>query len=213
MLISSMQRILTASGLIGATLFAAGCDTLGSPLDIVSGRRDAPDEFLVVARKPLKMPGSLSLPEPRLGEQSPLEPDARGAAVVALLGAPTVAASTTGASAGERALLDAANASAQTAPGLQEDLQQTEQRLEDAQPYEAPLLVDLLSGESEEEGVDDAIDASLEARRLQTQGVSSAPIDPNDRPSLQTDEEPRQVDPIDRRPNNRLPNAPNETAF
>ena len=91
---------------LGVALIAgmAGCETIGNPIDVINGDRPTPDEFQVLARKPLKMPGTLDLPEPRLGEVSPLEPDPTTDAVVALLGVPTATASPQP-SPGEQALL------------------------------------------------------------------------------------------------------------
>ncbi|MEM1300749.1 MAG: DUF3035 domain-containing protein, partial [Pseudomonadota bacterium] len=69
---------------LGAALIigVSGCETIGSPFDALSTKKRAPDEFQVLARKPLKMPGTLDLPEPRLGEVSPLEPDPTTDAIV-----------------------------------------------------------------------------------------------------------------------------------
>jgi len=182
------QRPVRISATLGALLAGAialgGCDTVGSPLDVIQGKRTSPDEFQVLARKPLRMPGSSDLPEPRLGAPSPLEPDARNAAIVALFGAPGAAAPGTGASPGERALLDAARVSA--AAELDAELSTAEDRLIVDRPYEPPTLIELFSDSERPEGAEDAIDPAAEARRLQRLGVSAAPIDPTDRPQTET---------------------------
>lgn len=206
------RRILSRAALCAAALTLAGCETFGNPLDVMRGERVTPDEFQVLARKPLRMPGSLDLPEPQLGTRSPLEPDPQTAAIVALLGAPTVASSQTGASPGEAALLDAANAAA-TDPNLDNELQAREARLEEDQPYVPPSIFELFEDEPAE-GFEYTINPAAEARRLQQQGLA-APIDPDDRPVQEerAPSPPTEEDFIDRVPNNRLPSAPTETAF
>ena len=199
--------------LAGVCLTAlAGCDTFGNPVDILSGKRITPDEFQVVARKPLRMPGSLSLPEPRLGETSLLEPDPRTDAVVALLGGPVVAGGA-GGGAGERALLDAANASAEQTD-IRAALRADEENPDSNQPYEAPTIFELFG--STEQKPADAIDAGAESRRLQVQGISPAPVDPEERPP-EEGEAAQDRDLFystpDGRPANRIPSATTTPAF
>lgn len=155
-------------------LLIAGCDQIGSPLDAVRGNVPAPDEFQVLATKPLQMPGTLSLPEPRLGERSPLEPDPQADATAALLGAGGATVATT-ASPGEVALLGAASPDSDN-PDIRRTLV-VEAASEDDGPYEAPTLSELLSGDEQKQ--EDALDPAAEARRLQAEGVAAAPVDPN----------------------------------
>lgn len=199
---------------LGAALIVglSGCETIGSPFDALKGKKRAPDEFQVLARKPLKMPGTLDLPEPRLGEVSPLEPDPTTDAIVALLGVPT-AVSGTQPSAGEQALLSAANASANNRE-LAVQLEQTEQQLEDSKPYEPPLIFEVFG--RDDDTVEDALDPTREAQRLQGQGGGVSPVDPTAQPEQeQTRSEGRGLfyDPNDRRPTNRLPSRNSTTAF
>ncbi|MEM7742176.1 MAG: DUF3035 domain-containing protein [Pseudomonadota bacterium] len=196
-----------------STVALAGCSQLGNPIDVLTGKRDAPDEFLVVSRKPLQMPVSQNLPEPRLGARSQLEPDPATDAVVALLGPGAVPTTTGGASAGEQALLSAADATAANLPQTDAELQEIERALDENQPYEAPLLIDLLSGDSDSEVYEDALVPGAEARRLQVEGVSPTPIDPTDILAPPPEPEPTPEVYNDRLPNNRLPSAPTETAF
>lgn len=193
----------------------SGCAVFGSPADILSGKRSAPDEFQVLVRKPLRMPGSLNLPAPRPGEPSPLEPDPERDAVVALMGVSNISEPATGTSPGEQALLSAANASASNRE-LALELEQTVDDLEAQQPYEPPTLVELLSGTDQEE-IEDPIAASVEARRLQSEGVAATPVDPFDVPEggrQATSSGPEISYPrTDRRPNNRLPVEGTTTAF
>lgn len=198
----------------GTILALAGCDVVGNPVAIVTGERKTPDEFQVLARKPLKMPGTLDLPEPRLGETSPLEPDPTTDAVVALLGVPVANASTQP-SAGEQALLSAANASAADSQSAAQ-LEQAERAVRETQPYQPPTLLELLEGEEEDP---DTLVPAEEARRLQTEGVAAAPVDPNAVPVEETaqPQRPRDGDTFydgsNQRPNN-LPRRPNTgTAF
>lgn len=170
------RSVVSWLGMGVLALGLAGCDTIGSPADLLYGRADSPDEFKVLARKPLKMPGTLDLPEPRLGEPSPLEPDPANDAVVALMGVPSADAAVQ-ASPGERALLDAANVAA-TSPDVALQLEQTQAELEARQPYDPPSILEVL-GSGDPEETRDALDPAAEARRLQREGISTAPVDPN----------------------------------
>jgi hypothetical protein len=208
-----IKRSLTAAAALTGVVALGGCETLGNPFDVIAGKRNSPDEFQVLARKPLRMPGSLDLPEPRLGERSPLEPDPNTDAVIALLGAPVTLA--TAPSSGEQGLLNAANA-ASSQTEIRQQLDQDLETADDNEPYEAPSIFELFS--TSEEAPKDAINPNAEARRLQAEGVSAAPIDPSDRP--QEDDgliKQGEVDLFyrtdDGKPQNKLPSAPTETAF
>lgn len=156
----------------------AGCDKVGSPLEALGGGAPPPDEFRVVTRKPLNMPGSTSLPEPRLGEQSPLEHDPDADARTALTGSP-VAASAAGTSAGETALVTAAASSTgEAATGRA--LSAAEAEATRNKPYEAPTVLELLNLDGEK--AEDVLDPNAEARRLSTTGVSPTPVNPDDAP-------------------------------
>lgn len=168
-------KILLICGTVTALL--AGCDRVGSPLDVLTGGAP-PDEFRVTTRKPLNMPGSTALPEPRLGERSPLELDPYADARTALTG---TSASRSGAgSSGESALVAAASASA--AKGESGDvLAKTEADLTRNNPYEAPTVLELLNLDGEK--AEDVLDPNSESRRLRTTGVAPAPVDPDDAPT------------------------------
>lgn len=207
---TNLQAVRRAVLGLALTTSLAGCETFGNPIAAITGDRATPDEFQVLVRKPLRMPGTLDLPEPRLGERSPLEPDPQADAEVALLGAPAFTTPARGASAGERALLSAANASAESRD-LALELEQTEAALEKNKPYEAPSLF-----YSVDEDAVDAIAPAAESRRLQTEGVGSTPVDPNSVPlegRAASDGVQLYYDPVGKRPDNRLPNASTTTAF
>ena len=204
---------------LGLALIASvsGCETIGNPIDVIKGERPTPDEFQVLARKPLKMPGTLDLPEPRLGELSPLEPDPTTDAVVALLGVPSATAAPQP-SPGEQALLSAANASAATSVSTAQ-LEDAERAAEANKPYQTPLITELFGADSDDP-VEDTLVPDAEARRLQSEGTAVTPVDPNavpprtaeadegispdSRPTYETD---------DGKPQNRLPRANTTTAF
>lgn len=173
-------RTIRALFLGAVAMGIAGCESIGNPLEAIGVDRSSPDEFAVLARKPLQMPASLALPEPRLGEVSKLEPDPNSDAIVALLGqrAPV---DTARVSAGETALLSAANAS-QEQREIRSILASEAEREDDSGAYEPPTLLELFSSDPSGVSADELIDAATEARRLQTQGVSAAPIDPLDAP-------------------------------
>ena len=155
----------------------AGCERIGSPIEALTGGAPPPDEFRVTTRKPLNMPGSASLPEPRLGERSPLEHDPNGDARTALTGKST-AGSGSGSS-GESALVAAASASA--AKGASgEVLAASESELTRNKPYDAPTVLELLNLDGEK--AEDVLDPNSESRRLRSTGTSPTPVDPDDRP-------------------------------
>lgn len=154
----------------------SGCDRLGSPFDALGGKNASPDEFKVVTRKPLNMPGSaVRLPEPRLGERSPLEHDPGSDARELLTGERTDVR--TGGSAGESALVAAATANnANSTTGA--NLADREAELEKNKPYEPPTLVELLG--SDGKPAKDVLDPDAEARRLRTGATTTTPVNPND---------------------------------
>jgi len=157
----------------------AGCGRLGSPIDALGGDRPAPDEFRVVTRKPLNMPASINLPEPRPGERSPLEYDPHGDAAIALTGK-RIATGATEAGPGEAALLAATNANANNA-AVNTRLVAAEAAATANKPYVPPTVLEMLNlgGQSEKE----ILDPNAEARRLQSDGVAAAPVNPADRPA------------------------------
>ncbi len=171
-------RAVVIAGAAGAILM--GCDRIGNPMETIGRGIPPPDEFQVVTRKPLKMPGSMALPEPRLGERSPLEHDPHGDASAALLGGRTIPAGT-GATPGERALLAAATANASD-PEIQARLVAAETAANAGKPYEPPTLMELLNLD---DGVreKDVLDPNAESRRLLATGAAPAPVNPADKPS------------------------------
>lgn len=189
----------------GALLALSGCDSIGNPLEVLAAKRPAPDEFQVIARAPLRMPVSASLPEPQLGSPSPLDPAPQRQAMAALLGQPALAGSAQQ-SAGEQALLAAADASA-TDPEIRATLESDRRDQRDS--YEVPYIWELF-GSKDSIRREDMIDPRIEARRLQGEGVATAPIDPDDRIIETETREERSSDypeRIGRRPQNRLPSS------
>ena len=173
------KRVMTMAAAGLAMGAVSGCDLVGNPVDLLQGNVKTPDEFEVVARKPLRMPQSVrvdDLPVPRPGARSPLEPNPNEDAARALLG--TTAGGGTGAtSTSENALLSAANAAAAD-PNIGETLKEDEKRAEANKPYEPPSIFTLLGG-NVEEPPEDALDADAESQRLQSQGIAPAPTNPN----------------------------------
>lgn len=152
----------------------AGCDQIGNPLDAISGRIKPPDEFEVLPNKPLRMPSSIAqLPEPRLGERSPLEPNPNADARRALLGGVPTAGSSVSAS--EAALLGAANTEANK-PDIRTALPEDVAAAEAGQGG-VPTLAELVGLDGDP--VKDALDPDEEARRLQAEGIAPAPVNPD----------------------------------
>ena len=212
---SPLARVLHKTAivaLIAGTVSA--CDTFGNPAELFSGR-PAPDEFSVIARAPLRMPGTRALPAPQLGAPSPLEPQPQQDAIRALLGAgaPSVGGS---ASAGEQELLAAANAAAAN-PEIRAQLE-IDRTEEDAGPYEPPSLLDLISSDGSSVDQAELLEPNDEARRLQSEGVASAPINPEDLPLEQSQTpEPSATEygtqRVGNRPDNRVPPRGTGPAF
>ena len=166
--------------ILAAAMTVASCDTIGNPLEVIGGKRSSPDEFAVLARKPLQMPRTTSLPEPRLGERSALEPDPEADAVTALMGGP-VSQSNEPASAGEAALLSAANAS-QEQSEIRNVLALDEQSSESGGEYTPPSVFELFSDDGPSVPQGELIDPTAESQRLQVEGVAPTPVDPRAEP-------------------------------
>lgn len=179
------------------TLLAlAGCDQVGDPLTALGARPPAPDEFRIVAREPLVVPEGVrggtnaSLPSPRPGARSPLEPDPQSVARAALLGGgvPAGSVATGGTVAGEpspapspaeRALLATAAANADT--DIRETLGADAARAEaEAEAeFEPPTIAELFGfGDAAGPDPETLIDPVAESQRLQRRGVA-APNDPD----------------------------------
>lgn len=174
--VSVASRFAGIALMLGAAMTVASCDTIGNPLEAVGGKRSSPDEFAVLARKPLKMPRSANLPEPRLGEVSALEPDPNADAIAALMGGP-VDQTQVPQSAGESALLSAANAS-QDQSEVRTVLSLEEQSGQAAGRYEPPSVFDIFSDDGEKVPEGELIDPAAESQRLQVEGVAPTPVDP-----------------------------------
>ncbi|MDH3667246.1 MAG: DUF3035 domain-containing protein [Paracoccaceae bacterium] len=168
----------------------SACERVGNPLEALGAKIPPPDEFQVIASKPLQMPPSAALPEPTPGAKSPLAPDPHREARVALLGTEGTVAGTTP-SAGEQVLLTSANAAASSSD-IRVQLEQDERRARAGEKYEPPTLVELLgSKDSAKVNDKDALDPQVEAERLQREG-NATPVDPNaefveEQPSVQTE--------------------------
>jgi len=180
MMIKRAARIAGPVGLTAMLLALSACDTMGDPLDAMGARIPPPDEFQVIVHKPLAMPAAATLPEPRPGAPSPLDPDPHRDALQALFGtsgSPVV--STIEPSAGEEILLESANAAAATSE-IRVQLEDDKIQEAAAKPYEPPSLGELLglSGGDEELDESELLDPVAEALRLQREGYVT-PVDPN----------------------------------
>jgi len=186
-----IQRAARLAGPIGITamlLAFAACDRIGNPIDALGGRIPAPDEFQVVTHKPLMMPLTAELPEPRPGAASPLDPDPHRDAQRALLGSSgSQVLSAAAPSAGEQILLTSANA-ATASSEIRVQLEQEKIAEKANQPYKPPSLFEVLGGTGGEK-LDEStlLDPEVEARRLQSEG-NVTPVDPN--ATAEVEEEP-----------------------
>ncbi len=187
----SARRIAGAAGMLGTLFALIGCGSVGSPLEAISQKVPPPDEFQVIAHKPLQMPASTELPEPRPGAPSPLDPNPQGEAMAALLGTTgSPVATGTAPSAGEQVLLSSANAAA-TSSEIRVQLEEDKITEQANKPYTPPTVAALLgmSGGSEELDEKELIDPLAESQRLQREGVA-APVDPN-AAAAETEQAPR----------------------
>ncbi len=174
-----IKRAVRLAGPIGMTAMLLALSACGNPLEALGAKIPPPDEFQVIARKPLMMPAAATLPEPRPGAPSPLDPDPHRDALQALFGtsgSPVV--STIEPSAAEQVLLSSANAAAASS---EIRVQLEEERIQEAaaKPYEPPSLGELL-GLSGGEKLDESelLDPVAESQRLQREGYVT-PVDPN----------------------------------
>ncbi|MEM7496898.1 MAG: DUF3035 domain-containing protein [Pseudomonadota bacterium] len=180
-------RLTAMAALLAGAAALGGCDKIGSPLDVFAKKKPSPDEFKVVARAPLYVPpevrttaGVQTLPEPRPGVPSPLEPDPNRDAQAALLGAGAGSAGVaTSPSRGEQVLVGAA------ATGADGDIRSTLEadavaaaEAEADGPYEPPSIFEVI-GLTEPPAFDpeDVIEPVPESQRLQRTGIP-APNDP-----------------------------------
>jgi len=204
MKIKSAPRLAGPAGLMAMLLAVAACDRTGGPLEMLGAAIPPPDEFQVIVHKPLVIPATVALPEPRPGAPSPLAPDPLLDAQLALFGAggsPVV--STTGPSAGERVLLSSANA-AVASGDITVQLEQDRIREAEEKPYEPPTLVELFGGGGGKKKLDESelLDPVAESQRLQREGYLT-PVDPDAEAAVAAPE-PDEVIRPDRRPENRI---------
>jgi len=204
MMIKKAVRIAGPVGMTAMLLALQACGTIGNPLEAIGAKIPPPDEFQVIARKPLMMPASAALPEPTPGAPSPLDPDPHRDALQALLGtrgSPVV--NTIAPSAGEQVLLTSANAAAASSD-VRVQLEAEKIAEAENKPYEAPSLGVLLGGKPGEK-LDETtlLDPVAESQRLQREGYVT-PADPN---AIADVDEERVVAPVTNYPTGR-PESP-----
>jgi hypothetical protein len=179
MMIKSAVRIARPFAMTAALLALPACGTFGNPLEALGAKIPPPDEFQVIARKPLVMPATASLPEPTPGAPSPLDPDPHRDALQALLGtrgSPVV--DSVPPSAGEQVLLTSANAAAASGD-IRVQLEEEKIAEEAKKPYEPPSIGELFGGKKGEKlDEKELLDPVAESQRLQREG-NLTPVDPN----------------------------------
>ncbi len=194
MMIRRAVRIAGPIGMAALLLALPACGNIGNPLEALGARIPPPDEFQVIARKPLAMPATADLPEPRPGAPSPLDPDPHRDALRALLGtgdSPVV--STIAPSAGEQVLLTSANAAVASSE-IRVQLEEERIREEAKKPYQPPSLGELLGGRKGEKlDESELLDPVAESQRLQSEGYVT-PVDPNAAAGVEEEERPAQAE-------------------
>lgn len=161
---------------VGLALICAACGSTERVRESIGLVAPPPDEFLVVAREPLRMPPSLNtLPTPQPGAPSLVEPNPQQRAQQALAGqaAAPVAGGGVQPGASERALVASAG---QGDPAIRSTI-----RTEAAdQPTVRRFGLDSLFGIPIVQDPDarDGIDAREEAERLRQQGLAVPTVPP-----------------------------------
>lgn len=186
----TIRRAAGCAAMLAALVTVSGCDRVGSPLEALGAKIPPPDEFQVIASKPLQMPPDANLPEPRPGAASPLEHDPHADARAALLGVTGSSVDPAAApSSGEQVLLSSANATSASSD-IRVQLEAEKRQADANKPYEPPSLIDLLSV-SKKEKLDETelLDPQVESERLQQAGTST-PVDPNPVIEEKTDSSP-----------------------
>jgi hypothetical protein len=185
-------RAVRLAGPIGMTAMLLTLPACGNPLEALGAKIPPPDEFQVIATKPLVMPATAALPDPRPGAPSPLDPDPHREAVQALLGtSASPVESTSPPSAGEQVLLSSANAAAASST-IRVQLEEDKIQGEADKPYQPPTVGELFTGKkSEKLDESELLDPVAESQRLQREGYIT-PVDPN--ATVEVDEERPQDD-------------------
>jgi hypothetical protein len=194
MMIKRAVRIAGPAGLTAMLLAVPACDMIGVSIP-------PPDEFQVIAHKPLVMPASATLPEPRPGAPSPLDPDPHRDAQRALFGTSSIpVVSTIEPSAGEQVLLSSANAAAASSE-VRVQIEQDRIQEEAEKPYEPPSVAELLGlGGGEKLDESELLDPVAESQRLQREGYVT-PVDPNMAADVDAEEVPHIGDILEYPPN------------
>jgi len=206
MMIKRAVRLAGPAGLTAVLLALAACGGIGSPLDLMGAAIPPPDEFQVIVHKPLVIPATVALPEPRPGAPSPLAPDPHRDAQLALFGtSDSLVVSAIQPSAGERVLLSSANA-AVASNEITVQLEQDRVQVAAAKPYEPPSLIELFGFDGGKEELDESelLDPVAESQRLQREGYLT-PVDPN--AVAEVKDEASETDDLvypSRRPENRI---------
>ncbi len=148
-----------------------------SVLRTIGLRQPAPDEFLVVERRPLVLPGSYTeLPPPQPEGTNRVDPQPRDEVVALLGGAPAAARATSGTSAGTQALLSSTGAGA-TDPAIRRtvDAEDAVTATEGSGQYG---LNSIFGRRLNDPYQDDVLDANAELERLRAEGVAAPAAPP-----------------------------------
>lgn len=157
----------------------SGCDSLRSGLGL---DRNPPDEFRVVSRAPLEVPGSFSLPPPSPGAPRPQEPTMTGQAASVVFGSGLPAGGSAGGmpgGSGETQLLARAGADA-----AQPDIRSTVNREAVAQIEENRSWIDSLIFWRDPLPPGTVVNPGAEAQRLRENEALGRPVTEGETPSI-----------------------------
>jgi hypothetical protein len=175
---SSTGRILCLALALAAL---SGCSGLRSSLGL---DRNPPDEFRVVSRAPLEVPGSFTLPPPSPGTPRPQEPTMTGQAASVVFGSGlpaggAAAPAGSGGGSGEAQLLARAGADA-----AQPDIRSTVNREALAQIEENESWIDTLIFWRDPLPPGTVVNPGAEAQRLRENEALGRPVTEGETPSI-----------------------------
>ena len=166
--------VLTGT-MLGSFLLLSACSE--GALRTFGLTKDSPDEFTVVTHPPLSMPPSFVLVPPRPGAPNPNEQSARDQAQEALAPQTALMGGSSGASAGQAALLT------QTGPAAPADIRDRVDSQKTADSDKAGFIDKLLYWRKPNTG-DTQVDPAAEAKRLRENSALGQGVEVGDTPII-----------------------------
>lgn len=169
-----MTRIFLL-GTTACTILLGGCSGVKDSLGIT---KDSPDEFTIIKRAPLEIPGDLVLPPPTPGAPRPQEQTANAQAKQAVFGQGSSAAAQT--SQGEQGLLQRTQAN-QVDPNIRYTIDAEAAAIAER---EKPVAQKLLGIVKDTPAPASVVDAKKEAERIKKNAAEGKPVTEGETPTL-----------------------------